>query len=138
MNPDLLDTNTCVQYLRGRDRNLIHRVQSRSSAEIRLCSIVVAELYYGAFHGSPAYTIKNLALLVIFLPRFVSLPFDDRAADVFGRLRADLARKGVMIGPYDLQIASIALVHGLTLVTHNTREFSHVAGLTLDDWQTSP
>jgi tRNA(fMet)-specific endonuclease VapC len=138
VNLDLLDTNTCVQYLRGRDTGLIQRMQSKRPDEIRLCSVVVAELYYGAYRGSLAYRAKNLASLALFLPTFVSLPFDDVAAAVFGQIRADVASRGVMLGPYDLQIAAIALVHGLTLVTHNTREFSNVPGLALDDWQSLP
>ena len=60
---------------------------------------------------------------------FVSLPFDDDAAQRYGRLRAELETRGVMIGPYDLQIAAIGLVPGLTLVTHNIDEFSRVPGL---------
>ena len=138
MNPDLLDTNTCVQYLRGRDPGLVRRLQARGADQIRLCSVVVAELYYGAYHGNPSHLAKNLGLLDLFLPRFISLDFDDSCARVCGQLRADLASRGVMIGPYDLQIASIALFHGLTLVTHNTREFSNVPGLALDNWQSIP
>jgi tRNA(fMet)-specific endonuclease VapC len=70
-----------------------------------------------------------------FLARFVSLPFDDEAAIVFGEVRAALANAGTPIGPYDLQIAAIALANDLTLVTHNTREFVRVSGLRLEDWQ---
>lgn len=134
----LLDTNVCIQYLRNRDQGLIGRVQARPPGEILLCSIVQAELYYGAYRSPPNYQAANFALLARFLPRFQSLPFDDAAADAFGRIRADVASRGVILGPYDLQIAAIALVRGLTLVTHNTREFGQVAGLTLDDWQTTP
>ncbi|MDP1709482.1 MAG: PIN domain-containing protein, partial [Candidatus Komeilibacteria bacterium] len=64
-----------------------------------------------------------------------SLPFDGNAAREFGEIRAYLARQGTPIGPYDLQIAAIAKVHDLILVTHNTREFSRVLGLRLEDWE---
>ena len=67
---------------------------------------------------------------------FLSFPFDGNAARHFGRIRADLAKTGNPIGPYDLQIAAIALSHSLTVVTHNTREFSRVSGLNLEDWET--
>ncbi len=67
---------------------------------------------------------------------FPSAPFDDASAEAYGRLRADLAAEGMLIGPNDLMIAAIALTHGLIVVTHNTAEFSRVAGLTLEDWQT--
>ena len=67
--------------------------------------------------------------------QFVSLPFDDAAASVYAIIRAHLESAGTPIGPYDLQIAAIALANGLTLVTHNTREFSRVPGLLLEDWE---
>lgn len=138
MTLNLLDISTCVQYFRGRDRGLIRRIQATRADEIRLCSVVITELSYGADHGRPTFLANHLGLLARFLPIFESLPFDDRAAEASGRIRADVAFRGVMIGPYDLQIAAIALVHGLTLVTHNTREFSRIPGLALDDWQSSP
>ena len=67
--------------------------------------------------------------------QFVSVPFDDWAAEEYAKVRADLAAKGTPIGANDYLIAAIALANGLTLVTHNTGEFSRVVGLTLDDWQ---
>jgi len=79
-----------------------------------------------------------LALLASFLPLFASLPFDDVAAEIFGRIRADVTARGVTLGPYDLQIAAIAQAKELTLVTHNTREFVRVPGLEIEDWQTIP
>ena len=78
----------------------------------------------------------NLNLLTKLCQQFVSVPFDDQSAETYGRIRADLAAKGTPIGPNDLLIAAIARTHSLTLVTHNTAEFSRVAGLTLEDWQT--
>ncbi len=66
----------------------------------------------------------------------VSVPFDDLAADVYGRIRADLERQGQAIGPNDTLIAAIALANGLTIVTHNTAEFSRVSGLLIEDWHT--
>jgi tRNA(fMet)-specific endonuclease VapC len=66
---------------------------------------------------------------------YVSLPFDDPAAEEYGRIRSHLANQGIAIGPNDLIIAAIALANKLTLVTHNTSEFSRVPGLALEDWQ---
>ena len=66
---------------------------------------------------------------------YKSLPFDDRCAEAYGRIRARLAEVGSIIGPNDLLIASIAVVHGATLVTHNVREFSRVEGLAYEDWE---
>jgi tRNA(fMet)-specific endonuclease VapC len=97
--------------------------------------VVVAELYHGAYKSPSPYQAANLALLASFCPQLISLPFNDAAAETFGRIRAQLEAKGTMIGPYDLQIASIALVNNLTVVSHNISEFGRVPGLTIDDWE---
>jgi len=78
---------------------------------------------------------ENLGLLDTLFVNFKSLPFDDEAAEKFGEIRATLARLGTPIGPYDLQIAAVAIVNGLTLVSHNMREFLRVPGLQLVDWE---
>ncbi len=62
------------------------------------------------------------------------LPFDDRCAKEFGRLRGILKRRGIVVSPIDLMIASVALAHDLTLVTHNTADFRPIPDLRLDDW----
>ncbi len=131
----LLDTNTCIHYLRQRNQKVVQQIQARQPSDIRLCSVVVAELYYGAYKSPSSFQAANLALLASFCSQFLSLPFNDVAADMFGRIRADLEARGMPIGPYDLQIAAIALINNLTLVTHNTSEFGRVPGLSLDDWE---
>src|SRR5947208_22449 len=132
----LLDSNAWIGYLRGTDQALIQKVQQTPPTEICLCSVVMAELYYGAYHGSPTQLPANLALLARLCQRFVELPFEHRASEEYGKIRADLARKGMPIGPNDYMIAAIACAGGLTLVTHNTGEFGRVSGLKLEDWQT--
>ena len=67
--------------------------------------------------------------------QFLSLPFDDAAAEHYGRIRADLTARGLTIGGNDMLIAATALANGCTLVTHNTAEFSRVPGLVIEDWQ---
>ncbi len=71
----------------------------------------------------------------MFQRKIPSLPFDDNAAHEYGRIRAHLASLGTPIGPNDLMIASIALANNLTLITHNTAEFSRIPALQLEDWQ---
>jgi tRNA(fMet)-specific endonuclease VapC len=112
----LLDTNACILYLRQRDPGLIQHIKSHRPGEIRLCSVVVAELYFGVFRGPPQYQVANLSLLAPFLPLFVSAPFTDAAAEIFGRIRADVTARGVTLGPYDLQIAAIAPAENLVLL----------------------
>jgi tRNA(fMet)-specific endonuclease VapC len=130
----LLDTNACVDYLRSRSGSKIaDRLAERDAAEIVLCSVVRAELLFGALRSSRV--AENLAKVQRFLSRFVSLPFDDSAAEAYGQIRADLAARGLTIGPNDLLIASIAQSRGLTLVTHNVDEFGRVSGLIIEDWQ---
>jgi tRNA(fMet)-specific endonuclease VapC len=79
--------------------------------------------------------VKSLQIQQEFLQQFISIPFDDTAAMVYGTIRANLAKAGTPIGPNDLQIAAIALANELTLVTHNTREFSRIQSLKLEDWE---
>jgi tRNA(fMet)-specific endonuclease VapC len=78
---------------------------------------------------------ENRAKADAFLAPYLSLPFDDAAADVHATIRHHLETLGTPIGPHDLQIAAIARLHGFTLVTHNTAEFSRVPGLLLEDWE---
>ncbi len=129
----LLDTDACISYLRHRDSRVAARLAVMPNAEIALCSVVKAELFYGALRTSDPATEQ--ARLRAFLAGFVSLPFDDRAAETYGRIRAQLSSQGAPIGPNDLMIAAIALAQSLTLITHNTREFSRVKGLVIDDWE---
>ena len=130
----LLDTNTCIGYLNGTAVSVLRQLQTVPHQEIAVCAVVKAELFYGAMKS--VNPTRTLTLQRQFLDRFISFPFDDHAADEYGRLRAQLARQGTPIGPNDLMIASIALARRATLVTHNTREFSRVPSLVVVDWET--
>ncbi|WP_414543857.1 type II toxin-antitoxin system tRNA(fMet)-specific endonuclease VapC [Nostoc sp. CCY0012] len=129
----LLDTNACIVYLNRPISGVRRRLESLSPRDIAVCSVVKAELFYGARKSKNPQ--RTWALQSAFLNNFVSLPFDDAAAKFFGNIRAELATLGIPIGPYDLQIASIAQAHNLILVTHNTGEFSRVNGLQIEDWE---
>lgn len=97
--------------------------------------MVKAELYFGAYRSQ--HPTKALSTLTALLDHFQSLPFDDKVVETYGQLRADLTSKGTLIGPNDLLIAAIALVHNVTLVTHNMSEFSRVPQLSVEDWMVS-
>jgi tRNA(fMet)-specific endonuclease VapC len=129
----LLDTNACITYLNVPHSPVANRLQTLRVSDIVVCSVVRAELIYGAHRNRNAR--QALAITRQFLQRFASLPFDDAAADVYGPIRADLATRGLLIGPNDLLIAAIALANNATLVTHNVREFSRVMGLNIEDWE---
>ena len=129
----LLDTNVCVVYLNGRSLSVRDRLLATATEDMAVCSVVKAELFYGAFRSN--HPQRTLERQQAFLSQFVSLPFHDEAALLSGRIRAELAKAGMPIGSYDLQIAAIALANDLTLVTHNTREFERVEGLQIEDWE---
>lgn len=131
----LLDTNAWIAYLRQNNQTLVQRFQQEDPADIFLCSVVLGELFYGAHHGLPTKLAANLALIARLQQQFSSWPFDDHVAAGYGELRAYLDARGTPIGPNDLMIASIALLQDLTLVTHNTSEFSLVPNLKIEDWQ---
>lgn len=130
----LLDTNTCIRYLNGRSPAVFKRLDNTPETEICVCSIVKFEMRYGALRSE--YVEKTLAQQEKFLNRFVSLPFDDEAHSYAAQIRANLARLGTPIGPYDLIIGAIALANDLVLVTHNTGEFGRIQDLRVEDWET--
>lgn len=129
----LPDTNACIKYINQKDSAILRKFAVISRQDIILCDIVKFELYYGAYKSSRR--TQNLNLLKEFFSEFISLPFDERAIIKAAEVRAVLATKGTPIGPYDLQIAAIALVNDLILVTHNTREFNRIEGLKIEDWK---
>lgn len=129
----LLDTNACISYLNNPRSPVRYQLERLDPASVFLYSIVKAELYFGVMNSRRP--LKNREKLETFLQQLGSFPFDDAAALLYGEVRAKLSQAGRPIGPYDLQIAAIALANGLTLVTHNTEEFSRVDGLKLEDWE---
>lgn len=129
----LLDTNVCIHLLNQRNNVLLQHFRQHTPANIALCSVVKAELLYGAQRSQRREA--NLQLLKAFFAPIKSLVFDDVAAEHYGEIRADLLAKGLPIGPNDFLIAAIARAHQATLVTHNTTEFSRVPELRLEDWE---
>lgn len=117
----LLDTNVCIHLLNRADPGMLHQFQSRSPTEIALCSVVKAELLYGAYRSTRVDA--NLQQLRLFFSPLQSLPFDDGCAEHYALIRADLAAQGKPIGPNDWLIAAIARAHDVTLITPNTAEY---------------
>jgi tRNA(fMet)-specific endonuclease VapC len=129
----LLDTDTCIFALNNSAGIVARRLLASSPRDVKLCSVVKAELYFGARHSQRVG--ENLNLLRDFFAPMESLPFDDRCAEDYGAIRADLARQGNLIGPNDMMIAAIARSRDLTLVSHNLAEFGRIPGLRLESWQ---
>jgi tRNA(fMet)-specific endonuclease VapC len=131
----MLDTNICVYLIRRRSATLAQKLAHFSAAEITISSVTVAELEFGVQKSSqPA---QNRQALDLFLAPFTVVEFDREAATAYGSIRAHLEAQGMPIGSLDNLVAAHALSLGLTLVTNNTREFSRVPGLMVEDWTSS-
>lgn len=129
----LLDTNTCIRYINGRAPQLRLRFLSIDNDDIAVCSIVKAEMYYGAMKSqAPELALQKQHH---FFRPFRSLAFNDVSVMYYGKIRASLEKLGTPISHHDIQIAAIALQYDLIVVTHNTREFSRVTGLSFEDWE---
>ncbi len=130
---NLLDTNACIALLNGSSVCLAARVAGCAPADFAISSVTEAELLYGTRHSTRV--AHNLRTLTRFLEPLPSLPFDTRAAEHYGRIRAELAARGTPIGGNDIMIAATALAHDLVVITRNTREFNRVVGLRVEDWE---
>ena len=132
----LLDTNAFVDHLRrGPTSKVTAKLLAMPPGSVCLCSVVLGELIFGAIRSGPIHEAANRAKIAGLQALFPTIPFDEAAAEEYGKLRAHLSVSGSLIGPNDLMIAAIALAARATLVTHNTSEFSRVPGLILDDRQ---
>ncbi len=126
----LLDSDICSAYLR-RPGSLFGRFM-QYSGRLWISTITLSDLYTWAYKQDDPTVILNK---VHDLLRDVQvLPFDDNCALELGKARGGLLRQGIMVSPVDFMIGSIALVHNLTLVTHNTADFQYIPGLRLEDW----
>ncbi|OUL23177.1 VapC toxin family PIN domain ribonuclease [Nostoc sp. T09] len=129
----LLDSNVCIRLINNSSLAVTNRLASQQPEEIVISTITQLELYYGAYHSVQHQ--RNLEILQRFFSQFNIIHLDSEAARIAGRIRADLAASGTPIGPYDVQIAAIAMANNLILVTHNTKEFNRVNGLQIEDWE---
>ena len=128
----MLDTNICIDLLRGGAGAVASRVQKHEIDEIAISSITLAELQFGVVKSArPAH---HETLLIEFCAPLAILPFDDRAAATYGRVRAELEQAGTPIGPLDTLISAHALSLDLTMVTNNEREFQRVGSLRVENW----
>lgn len=128
----LLDTDICVQLLRGRAPTLFKKLRGLKVDQVAISSITLAELQYGVAKSTrPGH---HEALLFQFCAPLAIMPFDSLAAGVYGRIRAALERDGIPIGPLDTLIAAHAMALDSALITHNEREFRRVKGLAVENW----
>ncbi|MCM2396623.1 tRNA(fMet)-specific endonuclease VapC [Rhizobium sp. S95] len=127
----MLDTNICIFTIKNRPQQ-VRDAFNRHYGQLCMSSVSLMELIYGA--EKSASPERNLTVVEGFAARLEVLPYDELAAVHTGQLRAELARSGTPIGPYDQLIAGHARSRGLIVVTNNRREFDRVPGLRIEDW----
>ncbi len=128
----LLDTDICIYIINRNPRQVVKKIRELNPPQVKLSAISLAELEHGASESQNRG--KNRQALIHFASAFDILEFNDRDAEVYGLIRADLENKGQPIGPYDLQIAAQAIARDLILVTNNTSVFRRIPGLKLENW----
>jgi len=128
----LLDTNIISYWMRG-DPQLINKIKSHSPSNLSLSTITLAEIYYG-IEKSPIKKKERRLKIEHIKSELDIYAFNEQAAVKYGAIRAALEKRGKPINERDTQIASIALANSLCIVTHNTKEFSRIPKLTVEDW----
>lgn len=131
----LLDTNICIYAIKGTYKTLTDHLLSVSPDDILISAITLSELEYGV--GKSNWGERTRQTINTFLASFDVLPFADKEAVIFGALRANLEKEGTPIGLLDAMIGAQALANDLIVVTHNTKEFKRIPGLTVEDWTKS-
>lgn len=128
----MLDTNICIYCIKKKPPEVINKFLQYDPEDICISSITYGELMHGVEKSQAVE--KNRLALALFLSPIQILPFGAEASEAYGKIRADLERKGTPIGPMDMLIAGHAQAEGLVLVTNNTREFIRVSNLQVEDW----
>lgn len=128
----MLDTNICIYAIKRKPDIMIKKFLSHDPEDLCISAITYAELMHGVEKSIEVE--RNRIAMSLFLSPITILQFDQQAAEEYGRIKAELEKKGTPIGPMDTLIAGHARSGGLILVTNNTREFNRVAGLTVEDW----
>ena len=127
----LLDTNIVIYVLKRRPKEVLG-IFNVNASRMAISSITLSELFYGAEKSSK--TDQNLEAIEEFVSHLEVLPYDAKASQHYGRIKATLEKKGQIIGENDIHIAAHATSYGLILVTNNLREFKRVPNLALENW----
>lgn len=128
----MLDTNICIYAIKHKPEKVFNELQKHDPSEVCISSVTYAELVHGV--EKSAAVEKNRVALSLLLANIEILDFDVEAANCYGKIRADLEKKGTPIGPLDMMIAGHAQSHGYTIVTNNVREFERVPDLKIANW----
>ena len=127
----LLDTNIVIYVLKRRPKEILD-IFNANASRMAISSITLSELIYGA--EKSLNTDKNLEAVEEFVSHLEVLPYDAKASQHYGQIKAALEKKGQIIGENDIHIAAHAISHGLILVSNNVREFKRVPNLALENW----
>jgi tRNA(fMet)-specific endonuclease VapC len=127
-----LDTNTCIYFLNGKYEFIRDKILSTPPAEISIPSVVKAELLLGAYKSKKRK--ENIERVEKLLEPFEIMPFFDLITYVYADIRNETEKKGEIVGPNDLLIASIVKFHEGILVTNNVKEFERIKGLKIENW----
>ncbi len=128
----LLDTNICIYVIKKKPLEVFERFNDLSPGDVGISSITLAELHYGVEKSS--YPVRNKDALTKFLIPLDIVDFDYESAIYYGKIRAELERKGTPIGSMDLLIAAHAMQMGVILITNNVKEFNRIDGLIIENW----
>ncbi|MBQ9438672.1 MAG: type II toxin-antitoxin system VapC family toxin [Lachnospiraceae bacterium] len=128
----MLDTNICIYAIKHKPEKVFQKLRSVEPSEVCVSSVTYAELAHGVEKSSVVE--KNRLALCMLLANIEILEFDVKAADCYGKIRAELEKKGTPIGPLDMMIAGHAMSLGYTIVTNNVKEFSRVDNLKIENW----
>jgi len=128
----LLDTNICIYLIKKRPPEALAQFQQHSPLDVAISTVTLFELEYGVEKSQ--YRQRSQDALTKFLAPLNLLDLDRSAAGDAAVIRAELEKKGLPIGPYDLLIAGLARSQNMTLVTNNTKEFERIDGLRLENW----
>jgi len=128
----LLDTNICIYILNNKYRTIMDRIENTGIEEIALSTMTIAELALGVEKSQKKE--KNKIALMEFLLPFSILDFSQNDACTYAKIRADLEKRGNIIGNMDLLIGSQALSRGLCLVTNNEKEFKRIKKIEIENW----
>ena len=128
----MLDTNICIYAIKHKPEKVFQKLQEVEPEDVYVSSVTYADLVYGV--EKSAAVEKNRLALSMLLANIEILDFDVDAADCYGKIRADLEKKGTPIGPLDMMIAGHAQSRGYTVVTNNVKEFSRVSNLKIENW----
>jgi tRNA(fMet)-specific endonuclease VapC len=126
----LLDTNICIYIIKKKPIKVFEKFKEFNIGDLKISSITYAELYFGAYNSQQVE--KNLQTIKNFLLPFEVIDFDKKAAIEYAKIKANLRKKGQVIGELDMQIAGVALSNNLILVTNNEKEFNRIDNLKIE------